>query len=236
MRSYMALTAELVARCERNELDPGPAPGVTRLTEENYEAVVSALLKRRRPGPLWVFTYGSLMWKPAFTSLEHRRATAFGWHRAFCLELKRGRGSPNLPGLMMALEHGGRCEGIVHRLPDEDHFSQLSRLLHREIGSMEGARATRWITVETKKGKLQALTFWAGPRGRAYAGKQPLPQVAQTLRACGHIGSGAAYLFHTVSKLEEVGIRDRNLWQLQQLVADEIQRAATRGGAPCQVV
>ena len=114
----------------------------------------------------------------------------------------------------------------------ESHYDciigQLGRLLRREIGSMEGVRATRWITVETEKGTLQALTFWAGPRGRGYAGKQPLPQVAQTLsRACGHIGSGAAYLFHTVSKLEEFGIRDRNLWRLQQLVADEIQRAAS---------
>jgi cation transport protein ChaC len=97
------------------------------------------------------------------------------------------------------------------------------------LSGMPGGHATRWITVKTEKGKLQALAFWAGPRGRAYAGKQPLPQVAQTLaRACGHIGSGAAYLFHTVSKLEEFGIRDRNLWRLQQLVADEIQRAATR--------
>lgn len=224
----MALTPELVARCERDELDPGPAPGVTRLTEGDYEAEGHALLKRRSPGPLWVFTYGSLMWKPAFTSLEHRRATAFGWHRAFCLELKRGRGSPRVPGLMLALEHGGRCEGVVHRLSDEDHIGQLGRLLRREIGSMEGARATRWIAVGTDRGKLQALTFWAGPRGKVYAGKQPLPQVAHTLaRACGHIGSGAAYLFHTVSKLEEFGIRDRNLWRLQQLVADEIQRAAT---------
>ena len=228
MRFPMALTAELVARCERAEVDPGPTPGLTRLTEEDYDAVAHRLLERRRPGPLWVFTYGSLMWKPAFTSLEHQHATAFGWHRAFCLELQRGRGSPQLPGLMLALEHGGRCEGVIHRLPDEDHIGQLGRLLHREFGSMEGARATRWITVETENAKLQALAFWAGPRGRAYAGKQPLPQVAQTLaRACGHIGSGAAYLFHTVSKLEEFGIRDRNLWRLQRLVADEIQRATT---------
>jgi glutathione-specific gamma-glutamylcyclotransferase len=222
----MALTAELVSRCERAELDPGPAPGAIRLAEKDYEAVAHDLLGRRRPGPLWVFAYGSLMWKPAFTSLEHRRATAFGWHRAFCVELRRWRGSPQLPGLMMALEHGGRCEGVVHRLPDEDHFAQLGRLLHREISTMEGARATRWITVDTGIGKLEALTFWAGPRGQAYAGKRPLPEVARTLaRACGHIGSGAAYLFHTVSKLEEFGIRDRNLWRLQQLVADEIQRA-----------
>ena len=221
----MTLTAELVARCERAEPDPGPAPGAIRLAEEDYEALGHALLRQRSPGPLWVFTYGSLMWKPAFTSLEHRRATAFGWHRAFCLELRRWRGSPQLPGLMLALDHGGRCEGVAHRLPDDDHVGQLRRLLHREISSREGARTTRWITVETEKGRLQALTFWAGPRGPAYAGKRPLPEVARTLaRACGHIGSGAAYLFHTVSRLEELGIRDRNLWRLQQLVAYEIQR------------
>jgi glutathione-specific gamma-glutamylcyclotransferase len=68
-----------------------------------------------------------------------------------------------------------------------------------------------------------------GPRGTGYSGKQPLSQVAHTLaRACGHIGSGAAYLFHTVTKLEEFGIRDRNLWRLQQLVADEILRLTSQ--------
>src|SRR5262249_61040688 len=125
----MALTAELVARCERAELDPGPAPGYERLTDEEYEAAAHHLLNQRGPGPLWLFTYGSLMWKPAFTSLEHRRATAFGWHRAFCLELKRGRGSPQLPGLMMALERGGRCDGVVHRLADAEQFCQLSGMV-----------------------------------------------------------------------------------------------------------
>jgi cation transport protein ChaC len=128
---------------------------------------------------------------------------------------------------MMALDRGGRCEGVVHRLACEDHGGQLGRLLRREISSMEGARATRWITVWTGNGRLEALAFWVGPRGERYAGRQPLPQVAQTLaRACGHLGSGAAYLFHTVSKLEEFGIRDRNLWRLQQLVADEIRGVA----------
>ena len=107
----MALTAELVARCERAELDPGPPPRYERLTDEEYEAAAHHLLNQRGPGPLWVFVYGSLMWKPAFTSLEHRRATVFGWHRAFCLELRRWRGSPQQPGLMLALDRGGCCEG-----------------------------------------------------------------------------------------------------------------------------
>jgi cation transport protein ChaC len=228
MRSPMALTAELVARCERTEPDPGPTPGYVPLADEEYDLIAHTLLHQRGPGPLWVFAYGSLMWKPAFTSIEHRRATVFGWHRAFCLELRRWRGSPQQPGLMLALDRGGRCEGIVHRLPDERHFEHVGRLLRREIGSGEGARRIRWVTAKTAYGKVQALVFWAGPRGTGYAGKQSLSQVAQTLaRACGHIGSGAAYLFHTVTKLEEFGIRDRNLWRLQQLVADEIQSGTT---------
>ncbi len=43
-------------------------------------------------------------------------------------------------------------------------------------------------------------------------------------RACGHLGSNAAYLYNTVSKLAEYGIHDRNLWHLQELVAEEIGR------------
>jgi cation transport protein ChaC len=81
--------------------------------------------------------------------------------------------------------------------------------------------------VDTEQGRLPALTFWADPSGLDYSVRLPLARVAQILaRACGHIGSGADYLFQTVSKLEEFGIRDRNLWRLQQLVADELLRIA----------
>jgi cation transport protein ChaC len=40
--------------------------------------------------------------------------------------------------------------------------------------------------------------------------------------ACGHIGSGAEYLYNTVSHLEAKGIHDSGLWQLQRLVAERI--------------
>jgi len=212
----MALTAQLVA-------DPGPEDGYSTFTEEEYEAAAATLLERKSPGPLWIFAYGSLIWKPAFVAVEHRRATAFGWHRSFCLELKRWRGSPQQPGLMMGLQRGGRCDGVIYRLPDGHHVGQIGRLLRREIGGQEEMRTVRWITVKTERGKLRALTFWAGPTGLDYNVKLPLIRVAQILaRACGHIGSDAAYLYQTVSKLEELGIRDRNLWRLQELVADEI--------------
>jgi cation transport protein ChaC len=226
MKDAMALTAELVARCQRIEPDPGPEPGYSGFTEEEYDAAAAALLQGKPPGPLRIFAYGSLIWKPAFVSVEHRRATAYGWHRAFCLELTRWRGSPQQPGLMMGLQRGGRCDGVVYRLPDGDHVRQLGRLLRREVGDHKELRTVRWITVETELDKLRALTFWADPAGLDYSVKLPLARVAQILaRACGHIGSGADYLFQTVAKLEEFGIRDRNLWRLQRLVADEIRRA-----------
>jgi cation transport protein ChaC len=225
MNNSMALTAQLVARCERIEPDPGPEEGYSTFTEEEYDVAAAALLERKPPGPLWIFAYGSLIWKPAFDAVEHRRATAYGWHRAFCLELTRWRGSPQQPGLMMGLDRGGCCDGLIYRLPDGDHVKQLCRLLRREIGGEEEMRTVRWITVETERGKQRALTFWAGPAGLDYNVRLPLARVAQILaRACGHIGSGADYLFQTVSKLEELGIRDRNLWRLQQLVAAEIRQ------------
>jgi glutathione-specific gamma-glutamylcyclotransferase len=219
----MALTAELVARCQRAESDPGPEPEYSYFTDEEYDTAAAALVQRKPPGPLWIFAYGSLIWKPAFAAVEHRRATAFGWHRAFCLELTRWRGSPHQPGLMLGLQRGGCCRGLAYRLPDEDHAGQLGRLLRREVGGDEEMHTVRWIVVETEQGRLPALTFWADPTGLDYSVRLPLARVAQILaRACGHIGSGAEYLFQTVSKLEEFGIRDRNLWRLQQLVADEI--------------
>ena len=225
MNFPMALTAELVARCQRAEPDPGPEPGYTYFTDEQYDAAASALLQRKPPGPLWLFAYGSLIWKPAFAAAEHRRATAFGWHRAFCLELTRWRGSPQQPGLMMGLQRGGCCRGLAYRLPDGDHAGQFGQLLRREVGGDEEMHTVRWITVDTEQGRLPALTFWADPSGLNYSVRLSLDRVAEILaRACGHIGSGADYLLQTVSKLEEFGIRDRHLWRLQQLVANEILR------------
>ena len=221
----MALTAELVAHCHRQEADPGLQSGMTEVTDADYEAFAVKLLKQRKPGPFWLFAYGSLIWKPAFEAIEHCRATAHGWHRAFTMQLTRWRGTPQQPGLMMVLEPGGSCTGVAYRLPDTDHHEQMVRLLKRESASREGLEIVRWITVETPHGRVQALTFWTGIKGPMRVEKQDHARVAHILaRACGHVGSGAEYLYHTVAKLEEHGIRDRNLWQLQHLVAEEIQR------------
>jgi cation transport protein ChaC len=221
----MMLTADLVALVERFEPDPGPPPGEREQTPEELGAMADAILARRQPGPLWLFAYGSLIWKPDFTHLEEISAVAYGWHRSFCLELTRWRGTPQLPALMMALDRGGSCSGVAYRLPDADHRDQVIQLLRRETDGNPPTNVARWVKIETGHGPVEALAFVVNPAGRAYAGHLPHDVVARTLaRAAGHWGSAAQYLYNTVKKLDEHGIRDRNLWTLQALVAQQIQR------------
>ena len=98
--------------------------------------------------------------------------------------------------------------------------------MRREIDANPPTNVPRWISVKTDKGTVRALAFVVDPEGKAYAGKQPLKSVAHVLaRAAGHWGSSAQYLFRTVTMLEEHGIRDRNMWRIQSLVAQEIDNS-----------
>lgn len=220
----MDLTAELVALCHRDEVATPHDPSMELLTDEDFADLARRLSDSRQGEDLWLFAYGSLIWKPEFETVEKRRATAFGWHRSFCLELHSWRGTPAQPGLMMALERGGRCDGVVYRLPHGNIEKQIERLLRREMTYRQNASAVRWLPAATAAGPVRALGFWIGPTGERISSKLPLPAVAGILaRACGHLGSGAEYLYKTVLHLEEFGIHDRNLWTLQKLVAKEIR-------------
>jgi cation transport protein ChaC len=126
---------------------------------------------------------------------------------------------------MMCLDHGGRCEGGVQRMEEVEVAAHIRRLLIREVGSHEAMDSIRWIDVETAEGPLTALTSYAHPHRLDFFEKNPsVNQIATALaRACGHWGSGAEYLYNTVSHLEDRGIHDERLWQLQELVAREIE-------------
>jgi len=222
----MSLTPELVSLCYRKEENLGFHDDWIPLTEAEHDAVTQRLLDECGEGPLWLFAYGSLIWNPTFEVVETRRATAIGWHRSFCMEMTSWRGTREIPGLMMALDRGGRCDGVAFRIADASRFSELGKTVRREILFRGELDMVRWVTLQTSEGKLRALVFWAGPRqGEFISLKLPLEEVARRLaRACGYAGSCAEYLYNTVSHLEALGIRDRNLWRLQELVAAEIVR------------
>jgi cation transport protein ChaC len=134
---------------------------------------------------------------------------------------------------MMALARGGRCSGLLLRLPGAEESDIVHRLVRREISVREDLGMARWIRVATVGGPARALAFWAGPSGRGISLGLPLEAVAWRLaHACGHYGSSADYLYHTVLKLEEHGLRDRNLGRLQELVATEIMAWERAMGAP----
>jgi glutathione-specific gamma-glutamylcyclotransferase len=220
----LSLTPNMVALCHREVVDTGPSPDTKYLHDEDYRPAAERLVSLKRPGPFWLFAYGSLIWKPEIPSLETKRAVAHGWHRAFNMKIERYRGTKEQPGYMMCLDRGGLCEGVVLRLPDEDHDAQVEKLLRRELSRKGGLDAVRWIDVETADGTVQALAFYAAPDTlENYQSNRSPSEIAHGLaRACGHWGSGADYLYNTVNHLEQLGIHDEGLWALQELVAAEI--------------
>ncbi|HLM41697.1 MAG TPA: gamma-glutamylcyclotransferase [Microvirga sp.] len=229
----MALTPDHVALVHRIVEDPGPEPGLVYHGEADYDEVVRNMLALRPPGrDAWLFAYGSLIWKPEVEHLEARRGTAHGWHRSFCFRITRFRATRDRPGLMMALDRGGQCRGILYRLPGASLQAQLGKLFRREFTVKPPNSTPRWIRVATEEGPLTALAFVMNRQAPAYVGRLAPEEVAALLAgACGHWGSGAEYLHNTVMHLEEHGIHDRNLWRLQKLVAGRIEDAARPPGS-----
>lgn len=130
----MSLTPELVARCWREIRDPGPDPDAMHLDEADYDALLDELqVELPDSEPLWLFGYGSLIWKPEIDYVEDRVALARGWHRSFCMNMTRWRGTKDSPGLMMALDRGGQCKGVAFRLTGNNRREQLGRLFRREV-------------------------------------------------------------------------------------------------------
>jgi len=178
---------------------------------------------------VWVFAYGSLIWNPACAIVEQRVAVAHGWHRAFCLGWDRWfRGSDEWPGLMLALDRGGTCNGVAQRLPADAVEANLGKLLRREMPFRPSPFPPRWLNVETIAGPLRAITFAIDRKSNAYVAGLPVEKIADVLAtAVGHRGSMAEYLFNTVAHLEALRIDDQLLWRLQELVAERIEAAAT---------
>jgi cation transport protein ChaC len=196
------------------------------MTEADYDALAEEVLAGAEPGgDLWLFASGSLIWKPACESAEHRPAMVPGWHRAFCLKMVWYRGTPERPGLMMGLDRGGVCRGIAYRIPRTDAWTAVSKLLRREISVKPMGNLPRWLSARIDGERRPVLGFVMNREVSNYVGRLPPEETADMIAAaCGHVGSCAEYLLNTIVKLEEHGIHDRNLWRLQALVAERLAR------------
>ena len=229
----MRLTRELVDRVIRVEVAP-PLP-FPALSDAEYDAAVRALIAGApAPDEVWLFAYGSLIWKPACDVVEQRIGTARGWHRRFCLGWDRWfRGCDERPGLMLSLDRGGQCKGVAYRLPPDAVEANLGRLLRREMRVKTRAHAPRWLTIRAEDGPLRAIAFVIDREGGRYVPGLSLEETADALAvAAGPMGSMAEYLHSTVHHLEELGIHDKQLWRLQEMVGQRLELIASDRLAP----
>lgn len=168
---------------------------------------------------LWVFAFGSILWKRRFEVAEERPARVRGWHRKFCLGPDtRYRGNPEAPGVMLSLDRGGQCVGKVLRMADEGRQAALVHLLENEPPIPPA-----WVTAETPAGPVPAIAFVVDRRFVGYCGGMCETEVADRLAsAVGMWGTMAEYLMNTVRHLEAMGIRDSYLTRMERMVAERL--------------
>jgi cation transport protein ChaC len=202
------------------------------LTDEQLSASLTATLAAKpKDAGWWVFAYGSLLWNPLFPFAEARRASVHGLHRRFCLWSLASRGRPDAPGLVLGLDRGGSCRGVVYRLPAPLAIDELHLLWRREM--VTGAYAPRWLRIESDGRSLVALGFVVQRGHGQYAGHLTIDAQADVVaRACGAFGSSADYLERTRVALATHGVVDLYLERLAARVVEKGCAAVTAVRAP----
>lgn len=184
---------------------------VPLVPEDAFHASLDAVLAGWNPGrDLWVFAYGSLIWNPLIHFAEHRLARLHGFHRRFCLHSRGARGTVDKPGLVLALDYGGCCNGIAFRIEAAKARHELKIIWRREM--VLGSYAPRWVGVRCGNRAIRALAFVVNHSHPHYAGNLSDDAIVETLAtACGKFGTGADYLNRTVDSLDSHGVRDGHL-------------------------
>ncbi len=170
------------------------------LTPMELLASLRSALTPWTPGtPFWIFAYGSLMWNPSFTFDVRHVATIRGYHRSFRVWSRINRGTPDKPGLVLTLERGGSCRGLVYRIHPDLVQEQMNLIWKREMNF--GSYCPKWLNCTVGDETIRALAFTVNRECSGYAHE---------------------YLFRTSETLHEHGIRDSRVEHLAGLVRKRI--------------
>ena len=184
-------------------------------------------------GDLWVFGYGSLMWRPGFSFEEAFVGRLEGFHRSLCIFSHIHRGTPDRPGLVLGLDEGGHSVGMAFRIADDQRDGVIAYLREREQTNMVYKEQTGRVTLlDGPKGSCQsakgsvgeavdALIFVADHRHRQYSGKLGLEEQLRFVRqGVGQSGPNADYVLNTAEHLKEIEIDDPELFALAERLRD----------------
>jgi glutathione-specific gamma-glutamylcyclotransferase len=165
------------------------------------------------PEDLWVFGYGSLIWRPGFDYCERMPARVVGLHRSLCVYSFVHRGTPERPGLVLGLDRGGACRGIAYRVTAKERAQTLAYLRAREqvTSVYRETLRTAWLIGKPER-RVQAVCYVVDHSHPQYAGRLSLTEQVHLVRQ-GHGQSGANrdYVLDTVAALEGLGCRDAEL-------------------------
>jgi glutathione-specific gamma-glutamylcyclotransferase len=166
---------------------------------------------------LWIFGYGSLIWRPEFDFAERRPALVHGWHRALKMWSRINRGTPERPGLVFGLLSGGCCRGVVFRISREQGGATLAALWSREMAL--AVYDPRWLVAQTPQGPVRALAFTLSRKSPSHTGELSEEEYRAIFSlASGIYGTTHDYAHRTLEELRRHNIRDRNLEKLLRLI------------------
>ena len=170
-----------------------------------------------------VFAYGSLIWNPGFEFLTKSMAQLAGYHRSLCVFSNHYRGTHEKPGLVLGLDLGGTCRGIVYKVSDEKWLGVLAYIRKREFVSGVYREVIRQVRIMGTEDMVPALTYVVNRPHSQYAGKLQIEDVARYV-AQGHglSGTSKAYVENTLAALKDYGIEEKKL----QSVLDALQSQA----------
>jgi cation transport protein ChaC len=162
---------------------------------------------------LWVFGYGSLLWNPGFPVAGRALARLPGWHRSFCMRSVTHRGTPERPGLVLALDaaEGAVCNGVALAAEAGTEAETLAYLREREL--VTSAYVERMLPLDLANGRrVEAVTYVIDPAHEQYCGALSLEAQARIIaRATGGRGPNDEYLHNTAAHLAELGLGDPDL-------------------------
>ena len=173
--------------------------------------VPASSMEEAAHGELWVFGYGSLMWRPGFTYSLHCKAMLRGWRRSLCVYSHVYRGTPERPGLVLGLDRGGACPGVAFRVDAALREPTIRYLRERE--QVTAVYLERMVPIVLENGeRVNALTYVADRLHPQYAGRLTRQAMLERVRAgIGQSGDNAAYVTETHRHLLAIGVRDRDL-------------------------
>ncbi len=163
---------------------------------------------------LWVFGYGSLMWRPGFEFVERVEATLNGYHRALCILSVHHRGTPERPGLVLGLDRGGSCRGIAFRVAPQLAEATLGYLRDREQVTSVYRETQHRLRLGDGR-VVQGVAFTVDRRHTQYARTLSHEALVECVRhGVGVSGNNPDYVRATVGELTTMGIKDRTLAKL----------------------